>query len=53
MTITFTDEAGGTRVTQRSLFPSAEAREAVVRFGAIELGHQTLEKLAEHLASMD
>jgi uncharacterized protein YndB with AHSA1/START domain len=52
VTITFTEEEGGTRVTQRSLFPTAEARAAVVSFGAIELGQQTLEKLAEHLAGM-
>lgn len=52
VTITFTDEEGGTRVTQRSLFPTPEARAAVVKFGAIELGQQTLEKLAEHLATM-
>ncbi|HET7234581.1 MAG TPA: SRPBCC family protein [Longimicrobium sp.] len=53
VTITFTDEEGGTRVTQRSLFPTVEARAAVVSFGAIELGQQTLEKLAEHLAGME
>lgn len=52
VTITFTEEEGGTRVTQRSLFPNPEARAAVVRFGAIELGHQTLEKLGEYLAGM-
>lgn len=52
VTVTFTEEAGGTRVTQHSLFPTAEAREAVVRFGAIELGQQTMEKLGEHLAGM-
>lgn len=52
VTVTFTEEDGGTRVTQRSLFPTAEARAVVVGFGAIELGQQTLEKLAEHLAGM-
>jgi uncharacterized protein YndB with AHSA1/START domain len=52
VTVTFTEEEGGTRVTQHSLFPNAEARAAVVSFGAIELGQQTLEKLAEHLSRM-
>jgi len=52
VSITFTEEEGGTRVTQRSLFPTAEARAAVESFGATELGKQTLEKLAEHLARM-
>ena len=52
VTITFTEEEGGTRVTQRSLLPTPQAKAAVVSFGAIELGQQTLEKLAEHLAGM-
>lgn len=52
VTITFTEEEGGTRVTQRSLFPTAEARAAVEKFGAVELGHQTLEKLGEYLPTM-
>jgi len=39
-----------TRVTMRSVFPSAEDRERVVReYGALEGGEQTLERLAEHL----
>jgi uncharacterized protein YndB with AHSA1/START domain len=37
----------------RAVFPSAEARDAVVReYGAIEGGKQTLERLAEHLPTM-
>lgn len=52
VTLTFTEEAGGTRVTQHSLFPTPEARAAVVKFGAIELGNQTLEKLGEYLSGM-
>lgn len=52
VTVTFTEEEGGTRVTKHSLFPNAAARAAVVSFGAIELGQQTLEKLAEHLSRM-
>ena len=41
-----------TKVTMSSLFPSAEACEAVKKFGAVELGHQTLAKLGEHLKTM-
>lgn len=41
-----------TRVTIRMVFPSASARDFVIReFGAIEGGKQTLERLGEHLAS--
>lgn len=32
-----------------SVFPSVEARNAVMKFGAVELGMQTLEKLATYL----
>ena len=45
--------ADKTRVTMRSVFHSAEARDFVVKeFGAIEGGKQTLERLAEHLPKM-
>ncbi len=51
VTVTFADEGGRTRLTMRSLFPTAAARDYVVReFKAIEGGHQTLARLAEHLA---
>ncbi|MDR3532189.1 MAG: SRPBCC domain-containing protein, partial [Rhodopila sp.] len=52
---TWTFEAIGsqTRVTIRMVFPTAAARDAVVReYGAIEGGKQTLERLAEHLPKM-
>jgi len=40
-----------TRMTGKMVFPSADARDLVVReFGAIEGGRQTLERLGEHLA---
>jgi uncharacterized protein YndB with AHSA1/START domain len=40
-----------TRVTGRMVFPTAEARDTVVReYGAIEGGEQTLGRLADHLA---
>ena len=41
-----------TKLTMRMLFPSAEACEAVKKFGAVELGQQTLTKLGEHLKKM-
>jgi uncharacterized protein YndB with AHSA1/START domain len=41
-----------TRVTGRMVFPTAEARDLVVReYGAIEGGRQTLARLAAHLAN--
>jgi uncharacterized protein YndB with AHSA1/START domain len=41
--------AGRTLLTMRSTFPSVEARNAVMKFGAVELGKQTLEKLAAYV----
>ena len=52
---TWTFEAIGakgqqTRITMHALFPTAAARDTVVReYGAIEGGQQTLQRLAEHL----
>ena len=46
-------DARKTKVTIRMVFPSAEARDFVVKeFGAVEGGKQTLERLAEHLPKM-
>ena len=50
VTITFTEEEGGTRLTQRSVLLTAEQRAYVIGFGAVELGKQTLERFAAHLA---
>jgi len=50
--VTVTFEALGanrTLLTMRSIFPSVEARNAVMKFGAVELGMQTLEKLAAYV----
>jgi uncharacterized protein YndB with AHSA1/START domain len=48
---TFEEEAGGTRVTMRVVFPSAEARDQNVRdYGSIEGGKQTLQRLADYLS---
>lgn len=49
-TVAFEEEGGGTRVTMRLRFPTAADADKVKAFGAVELGHQTLRKLAEHLA---
>ncbi|WP_216843047.1 SRPBCC family protein [Granulicella sp. S190] len=50
-TATFEEVAGGTRVTMRHVFASAEARDENVRdYGSIEGGKQTLERLAGYLS---
>lgn len=41
--------AGRTLLTKISTFPSVDARNAVMNFGAIELGMQTFEKLAAYV----
>jgi uncharacterized protein YndB with AHSA1/START domain len=46
VTVTLEPEGQGTRVTQVVVFPDAAIRQAVVDFGAIELGQTTLDKLA-------
>jgi hypothetical protein len=33
-------------------FPSVDARNAVMKFGAVELGMQTIEKLAAYLEAL-
>jgi hypothetical protein len=38
-----------TVLTLRQLHPTAEQRAAKIGFGAVELGHQTMNKLARHL----
>ncbi|HWK90113.1 MAG TPA: SRPBCC family protein [Longimicrobium sp.] len=52
VTVTFDDQGGRTAATMRMVFPNAAARDATTRFGAVELGYQTMEKLAAHLAKM-
>lgn len=52
-TWSFETQGGKTKLTMRLLFPSAAERDRVVKeFGAIEGGKQTLDRLAEHLATM-
>lgn len=53
VTIRLEDLGGGrTRVTQRMLFRTAAQRQGVLAFGAVELGQQTLGRLAAHLRTM-
>ncbi len=50
VTVTFAEEGGKTRLDMRSVFPSAKARDYVVKnYGAVEGMHQTLARLKEYL----
>jgi uncharacterized protein YndB with AHSA1/START domain len=50
VTITLDEQADGkTMLTLRQLHPSAEQRRASIGFGAVELGLQTMQKLARHV----
>ena len=53
VTVTFDEQGGKTRLSMKSLFASAAERDKVVKeFHAIEGGNQTLDRLAEHLATL-
>jgi uncharacterized protein YndB with AHSA1/START domain len=49
---TFEDMGAKTKVTLHSFFPTKEACDGVKKFGAVELGHQTLGRLAARAESM-
>jgi uncharacterized protein YndB with AHSA1/START domain len=50
VTITLDEQADGkTVLTLRQLHPTVEQRDAAIGFGAVELGLQTMNKLARHL----
>lgn len=50
VTVTFDSQSDGkTVVTMRQLHPNKARRDAGIGFGAVELGYQTLDKLAAHL----
>lgn len=52
VTVTFDAQGNGkTVLTLRQTHPSAERRKVVIGFGAVELGYQTLDKLARHLGA--
>ena len=53
VTVRFDDLGGGrSRVTQTMLFATPAQREGVIQFGAVELGQQTLGRLAAYLRTM-
>lgn len=52
VTLTFdAQDDGKTVLTLRQLHPTVEQRDAGIGFGAVELGMQTLQKLADHLGA--
>jgi hypothetical protein len=52
-TVTFDQQSDGkTVITMRQLHPTKEQREAVIGFGGVEYGYQTLGKLAKHVESI-
>ena len=49
VTVTFDQQGDGkTVITLRQLHPTRAQRDAVIGFGAVEFGYQTLDKLARH-----
>jgi uncharacterized protein YndB with AHSA1/START domain len=53
VTVTFEAQGRKTRLTMRSVFPSAEARDYVVKeYNALEGARQHFDRLGEHLATM-
>jgi uncharacterized protein YndB with AHSA1/START domain len=52
VTVTFEDLGGKTSLVQRMVFDTKEARDRVVGFGAIELGNQTMARLAEYAEAL-
>ena len=51
--VTFDEQSNKkTVVTMRQLHPTRAARDAGIGFGAVELGYQTLDKLAEHVKTL-
>jgi uncharacterized protein YndB with AHSA1/START domain len=52
--VRFDEQGGKTRLTMRMIFATAEERNLVVeKFGADEGGNQTLDRLREHLATIE
>jgi uncharacterized protein YndB with AHSA1/START domain len=53
VTVTFDEQSDGkTVLTLRQLHPTAERRNEVIAFGAVELGQQTMHKLARHVEAV-
>lgn len=54
VTVTFEEHRGGTRLTMRMQFPTAEERQRVVdEYGAMDGASQTMARLREYLATME
>ena len=54
VTVTFEEHAGGTRLTMRSQFPTAEDLQRVIdEYGALEGAEQHMERLREYLTAME
>jgi len=53
VTVTFEKEGNKTRLTMKSIFPSAALRDMVIReYGAMEGGNQTIDRLEQELKHM-
>lgn len=51
--VTFDEQSNGkTVVTLRQLLPTKARRDVTIGFGAVELGYQTLDKLARHVDTL-
>ncbi|WP_368911909.1 SRPBCC family protein [Taklimakanibacter deserti] len=51
--VTFDEQSNGkTVVTLRQLHPTKARRQGAIGFGAVELGYQTLDKLARHVETL-
>jgi len=51
-TVTFAEREGKTDIRMANKFPSVAARDAVLKFGAVEGGAQTLDRLAAYLPTI-
>jgi uncharacterized protein YndB with AHSA1/START domain len=51
VTVTFCELGAQAEVVSRMVFNTVEQREETVKFGAIELGNQTFDRLSEYLAA--
>jgi uncharacterized protein YndB with AHSA1/START domain len=50
--MTLDEEGGKTRITLTLILPTAEAKQAVIEFGAVEGGQQTLAKLDRYVGTL-
>jgi uncharacterized protein YndB with AHSA1/START domain len=50
VTAVFAEQGKGTKITMQMLFPTTEARDKTIEFGAVEGANQTMDRLAEYLA---